>query len=108
MKTSIIGKSVATAEQMANHLLSKNPNPKINIPVLTFCQMYLYVGALEGVSGDLEFCRSCWETNYFSFTGTVVPEQNNFCGHGTTSSTNKGSYFSDEATGILVQIQHAK
>lgn len=108
MKTSIIGKSVATAEQMANHLLSKNPNPKINIPVLTFCQMYLYLGALEGVRGDLEFCRSCWETNYFSFTGTVVPEQNNFCGHGTTSSTNKGSYFSDEATGILVQIQHAK
>ena len=108
MKTSIMGKSVATAEQMSNYLLSKNPNPKIEVPVLTMCKLYLYLGALEGVRGDLEFCRSCWETNYFSFTGTVVPEQNNFCGHGTTSSTNKGSYFSDAATGILVQIQHAK
>lgn len=108
MKTSIMGKSVATAEQMAKYLLSKNPNPKIEVPVLTMCKLYLYLGALEGVRGDLEFCRSCWETNYFSFTGTVVPEQNNFCGHGTTSSTNKGSYFSDAATGILVQIQHAK
>lgn len=108
MKTSIMGKSVATAEQMSKYLLSKNPNPKIEIPALTLCKLYLYLGALEGVRGDLEFCRSCWETNYFSFTGTVVPEQNNFCGHGTTSSTNKGSYFSDAATGILVQIQHAK
>lgn len=106
--TAIMGKSVATAEQMANHLLSKNPNPKIKVPVLTLAQMYLYLGALEGVRGDLEFARSLWETNYFRFTGTVVPEQNNFCGHGTVSAEIKGSYFPDEATGVLVQIQHAK
>lgn len=106
--TAIMGKSIATAEQMANHLLSKNPNPKIKVPVLTLAQMYLYLGALEGVRGDLEFARSLWETNYFRFTGTVVPEQNNFCGHGTVSAEIKGSYFPDEATGVLVQIQHAK
>lgn len=106
--TAIMGKSVATAEQMANHLLSKNPNPKIKVPALTLAQMYLYLGALEGVRGDLEFARSLWETNYFKFTGTVVPEQNNFCGHGTVSAEIKGSYFPDEATGVLVQIQHAK
>ncbi len=106
--TKILGKSIATAEQMATYLLSKNPEPKINIPVLAFCRLFLYMGALEGVRGDLEFARSCWETNHFKFTGTVVPEQNNYCGHGTTSSTNKGSYFPDEATGMLVQIQHAK
>lgn len=106
--TAIMGKSVATAEQMANHLLSKNPNPKIKVPALTLAQMYLCLGALEGVRGDLEFARSLWETNYFKFTGTVVPEQNNFCGHGTVSAEIKGSYFPDEATGVLVQIQHAK
>ena len=106
--TKILGKSIATAEQMATYLLSKNPDPKINIPVLAFCRLFLYMGALEGVRGDLEFARSCWETNHFKFTGTVVPEQNNYCGHGTTSSTNKGSYFPDEATGMLAQIQHAK
>ena len=106
--TPIMGKSEATAEQMAAYLLSKNPEPKIKMPVLTFCQLFIYLGALEGVRGDLEFARSCKETGHFAFNGTVVPEQNNYCGHGTTSSTNKGSYFPDEATGILVQIQHAK
>ena len=59
MKTSIMGKSVATAEQMSKYLLSKNSNPKIEIPALTLCKLYLYLGALEGVRGDLEFCRSC-------------------------------------------------
>ena len=53
MKTSIMGKSVATAEQMSKYLLSKNPNPKIEIPALTLCKLYLYLGALEGVRGDL-------------------------------------------------------
>lgn len=108
MGTMILGKHIATAEQMAKHLLAKNPEPKIGMPAEDFCRLFLYLGAVEGVRGDLEFARSCWETNYFRFTGTVVPEQNNYCGHGTTSSTNKGSYFPDAATGILVQIQHAK
>lgn len=106
--TKILGKRVATAEQMAAYLLSKNPNPKINMEPVAFCRLFLYMGALEGVRGDLEFARSCWETGNFSYTGTVVPEQNNYCGHGTTSATNKGSYFPDEATGILVQMQHSK
>lgn len=107
-KTLILGKSVATAQQMAQHLLSKNPDPKIGMPAEDFCRLFLYLGAIEGVRGDLEFARACWETNYFKFTGTVVPEQNNYCGHGTVSAEVKGSYFPDEATGILVQIQHAK
>lgn len=106
--TPILGKSVATAEQMAAYLLSKNPEPKINMEPVAFCRLFLYLGALEGVRGDLEFARSCWETNHFKYGGTVTPDQNNYSGHGTTSSTNKGSYFPDEATGILVQVQHAK
>lgn len=106
--TKIIGKAVATAEQMAAYLLSKNPEPKINMEPVAFCRLFLYLGALEGVRGDLEFARSCLETNHFAFTGTVVPEQNNYCGHGTVSAAERGTYFPDEATGILVQIQHAK
>lgn len=106
--TAIMGKSVATAEQMANHLLSKNPSPKIAISALHLAKLFLLIGEIEGVRGDLEFARSCWETAYFKFGGTVTPDQKNFCGHGTTSSTNKGSYFPDEFYSILVQIQHAK
>ena len=106
--TKILGKSVATAEQMAAFLLSKNPNPKINIPVETFCRLFLYMGALEGVRGDLSFIQSCKETGYFAFNGTVKPEQNNYAGLGTTDVNTPGAYFPDEATGILAQIQHAK
>lgn len=106
--TKILGKSVATAEQMAAFLLSKNPNPKINIPVETFCRLFLYMGALEGVRGDLSFIQSCKETGYFAFNGTVKSEQNNYAGLGTTDANTPGAYFADEATGILAQIQHAK
>lgn len=107
-KTPILGKAVATAQQMAAYLLSVNPKPKINIPVETFCRLYLYMGALEGVRGDILFAQSCKETGNFKFKGTVKPEQNNYAGLGTTDVNTPGAYFPDEATGILAQAQHAK
>ena len=106
--TMIMGKSIATAEQMANYVLSKNPNPLIEIPILALAKLYLIAGEIEGVRGDLEFARSCHETGNYGFEGTVTPDQKNFCGHGTTSATNKGSYFPDEFYSVLVQVQHAK
>lgn len=104
----ILGKSVATAEQMAAYLLSKNPNPKINMEPVAFCRLYLYIGALEGVRGDVMFAQSCKETGNFKYTGTVKPEQNNYAGLGTINTDTLGAYFPDEATGILAQAQHAK
>lgn len=107
-KTPILGKAVATAEQMAAYLLAKNPNPSINIPAINLCRLYLYIGALEGVRGDLLFAQSCKETGNFKFTGTVKPNQNNYAGLGTTDANTPGATFPDEATGILAQAQHAK
>ena len=106
--TKILGKAVATAEQMAAYLLTKNPEPKIDMPVLAFCRLFLYIGALEGVRGDVLFAQSCKETGFFKFKGTVSADQNNYAGLGTTNATTKGAYFPDEATGILAQAQHAK
>lgn len=106
--TPILGKSEATAEQMAAYLLSKNPNPKINMDITAFCRLYLYLGALCGVRGDLAFAQTCKETGNLAFTGTVTPDQNNFAGLGTLNADTKGAYFPDEATGILAQLQHAK
>lgn len=107
-KISILGKPVATAEQMSAYLLSVNPNPSINMPVIKFCRLFLYMGALEGVRGDLLFAQSCKETGNFKFKGTVKPEQNNYAGLGTTDVNTPGATFPDEATGILAQAQHAK
>lgn len=106
--TKILGVAQATAEQMAAYLLSKNSAPKINMPVLDFCRLFLLVGAKEGVRGDGLFAQSCWETNHFRFTGTVTPDQNNYAGLGTVNAQTKGAYFVDEATGILAQAQHAR
>ena len=104
----ILGRAEATAEQMAAYLLSKNKNPRISMPVLDFCKLYLSEGEKEGVRGDGLFAMSCKETGFFKFTGTVTPDQNNFSGLGTVSATVKGAYFPDAATGILAQAQHAK
>lgn len=107
-KTPILGKSVATAEQMAAFMLSKNPDPKIKMDPVAFCRLFLYMAAVEGVRGDLLFAQSCKETGYFKYGGTVTEDQNNYAGLGTTDASTKGAYFPDEATGILAQAQHAK
>lgn len=106
--TKILGKAEATAEQMAAYLLSVNPTPKIFMPVIDFCRLFITEAAKEGVRGDGLFAQSCWETNHFRYTGTVTPDQNNYAGIGTLNAGTKGAYFKDEAEGILAQAQHAK
>lgn len=106
--TKIMGNAVATAAQMAAYLLSVNPYPKIEMPVVQFCQLYLDMAAKEGVRGDALFAQSCHETGNFKFPGTVTPDQNNYSGLGTLNATTKGAYFACEADGILAQAQHAK
>lgn len=106
--TKILERAEATSKQMAEYLLSQNPNPQINIPVVDFCQLFLDVAAKEGVRGDALFSQSCWETNNFRYTGTVSADQNNYAGLGTVNAETKGAYFATEAEGILAQAQHAK
>lgn len=106
--TAILGQAVATAEQMATYLLSANASPKIKMPVKEFCQLFLTEAAKEGVRGDILFAQSLKETGNFKFKGTVKPEQNNYAGLGTTDVNTPGASFSDEATGIRAQAQHAK
>lgn len=107
--TLIMGKSVATAEQMSKYLLSKNPNPKFsrNISVLEFCQLFLDIPAKEGVRGDLLFTQSCKETGNFKYGGDVKYAQNNFAGIGATGGVPGCSFVTIEI-GILAQAQHAK
>lgn len=106
--TKILGKAEATAKQMAAYLLSKNSCPRINMPVVDFCQLFIDEAAKEGIRGDGLFAQSCWETNNFKYTGTVSADQNNYAGLGTVNTETKGAYFATEAEGILAQAQHAK
>jgi hypothetical protein len=108
--TKILGKSVATAEQMAKYLLSVNKHPKFSreISALEFCQLFIDVCAKEGVRGDIAFAQSCKETGNFSYTGDVKYNQNNFAGIGATGGGEPGCVFETIEIGILAQAQHLK
>lgn len=104
----IIGKSECTASQMAEYLISKNPNAKSW--ALEYAQLYLEEGEAEGVRGDGAWIQSCKETGNFKFTGgtAVTFDQNNFCGLGVTRKGLKGHSFETPRLGIRAQIQHLK
>lgn len=103
----IMGKAVATAEQMREYIKAKNPAVKQS--VLDMVPLYLSEGEAEGVRGDVAFAQSCLETGNFGFSGSAVTlEQNNFCGMGVTSNGKKGNSFESPQLGIRAQVQHLK
>ncbi len=108
--TPIMGESEATARQLERYLLSKNPNPKINISVKEFVQLWIEEGEREGVRGDLAFAQACHETGYFKYGGIVEPHQNNYGGIGALNgnATGEAATFETPQEGIRASIQHLK
>lgn len=105
--TKIMGKAVASVEQMREYV--RKANPSVNQSVLDMVPMYLSEGEAEGVRGDVAFAQSCLETGNFGFSGSAVTlEQNNFCGMGVTSNGKKGNSFESPQLGIRAQVQHLK
>jgi len=108
--TPIMGESVLTAEQLAAFLLSRNPNPRINVTALELAQYFIAEGNKEGVRGDIAFCQAIHETGWFRFGGQVLPEQNNFAGIGAinNSPVGAGAWFDTPEIGVRAQIHHLK
>ncbi len=105
--TAIMGKAVATADQMKAYLKKKNPS--VPQSVLDMIPLYLSEGEAEGVRGDIAFAQSCLETGNFTFSGSAVTlPQNNFCGLGVTQRGRVGLSFDTPQLGIRAQIQHLK
>ena len=105
--TAIMGKPVATAEQMKSYLKKKNPS--VEQSVLDMLPLYLSEGEAEGVRGDIAFAQSCLETGNFAFSGSAVTlSQNNFCGLGVTQRGKMGLSFDTPQLGIRAQVQHLK
>jgi N-acetylmuramoyl-L-alanine amidase len=100
-KTPIMGTQAATADAMI--LFAAKVNPSFNGDI---ARQFLSVGARYGVRGDIAFCQSIHETNWFRFGGDVKPEQNNFAGIGATGGGNPGASFATIAEGVTAQIQH--
>ncbi|MBQ6976188.1 MAG: tetratricopeptide repeat protein [Selenomonadaceae bacterium] len=102
----IFGEPVATQEQMVKFILLRNPNPKINCTVEELVRYYYEEGAVEGIRPDIAICQAIKETGTWNYGGDVTPDQNNFCGLGTTGGGVKGGYFATPQIGVRAQIQH--
>jgi mannosyl-glycoprotein endo-beta-N-acetylglucosaminidase len=71
-------------------------------------ELYLVEAGHEGVNHDIAFSQMCLETGFLTYTGTVKPQQNNFCGLGTTSKNCRGEVFENRQNGVRAHIQHLK
>ena len=103
---SIIGTPLASQEQCVKYLLSVNPNPDISVSPEELVSYYYEEGLREGIRPDVAFAQALKETGFFRYGGTVTPDQNNYCGLGTTSATVKGAYFATPQMGVRAHIQH--
>lgn len=103
----IMGRTQANELQMITFAKKNNPSFDTSL-----AKIFIAVGEKYGVRGDMAFCQSILETNWFTFKkpdGTpsdVSPNQNNFAGIGATGSGVAGNSFSTPTQGVTAQIQH--
>ena len=102
----ILGQAMATPQQCVQYLLRVNPTPALSVSPQELVSYYYEEGAREGIRPDVAFAQALKETGYFRYGGTVTPDQNNYCGLGTTSSLVKGMYFPSARLGVRAHIQH--
>ena len=102
----ILGGPMATEEQCVNYLLKINPSPNISVTPEELVSYYYEEATKEGVRPDVAFAQALHETGNFSYGGTVTPDQNNYCGLGTTSDYVQGGYFPSAQIGVRAHIQH--
>ena len=102
----LFGEAVATQAQMVNFINKRNPNPKINCTVEELVALYYVEGGREGIRPDIALCQAIKETATWAYGGDVIPEQNNYCGLGTTGGGVKGEFFATPQLGVRAHIQH--
>src|SRR5699024_492333 len=82
------------------------PDLKLTCSAEEIVDLYWQEASREGVRQDLAFAQALVETGFFRFGGDVKPEQNNFCGLGTTGGGVKGAHFKTPEIGVRAHIQH--
>ena len=102
----IMGEPKATQEQMVNYINKRNPAPKLNCTVKQLVHLYYVEGGREGIRPDIALCQAIKETGVWGYGGDVIPEQNNYCGLGTTGGGVKGEFFATPQLGVRAHIQH--
>ena len=108
-KTSIIGNTTKSAQELANYFNSKAafPTSFYGMSAVEFANIYIEECKTEGVRPEVAFAQMCLETGYLQYGGDVKREQFNFAGIGATGGV-PGNSFADVRTGIRAQVQHLK
>jgi len=104
----IMGTSTLSAEAMAAHLRSANPNVTEEY-ALQMANAYLTYGAYYGIRGDIAFFQAMLETGNLKFGGEVDASYNNFCGmkaHGDTEDKYEYVKFATLEEGVEAHLQH--
>ena len=104
--TTILGTAEVSKDQMVRFITANNPHPKLNCTVEELVNYYYEEGTAEGVRPDIALCQALLETGFFAYGGDVIPEQNNYCGLGTTGTIGGGCYFLTPRQGARAHIQH--
>ncbi len=102
----IFGEPVANRGQMINFINKRNSAPKLNCSVEELVNFYYEEAGRENIRADIALCQAIKETGTWNYGGDVVPEQNNYCGLGTTGGGVKGAYFDTPQIGARAHIQH--
>lgn len=103
---SIKGPAYATQAQMVDFIKRNNPHPKLNCSVEELVGYYYEEAGREGLRPDIVLCQAIKETGFFGYGGDVIPEQNNYCGLGTTGGGVKGAFFETPQLGVRAHVQH--
>jgi len=102
----IAGKGEVTKDQATAFIKIYNNKLPIAATPGQIVDYYYREAGREGIKWDIALCQALLETGFFTFGGTVVPEQNNYCGLGTTNATTRGVYFFTPLEGVRAHIQH--
>lgn len=102
----IAGEAEVTKDQATAFIKIYNNNLPIAATPGQIVDYYYREAGREGIKWDMALCQALLETGFFNFGGTVVPEQNNYCGLGTTNATTRGVYFLTPLEGVRAHIQH--
>jgi len=103
----ILGAGVVSREQALKYLRKTSSGQvRLNCSLEDIVDYYYEEAEREGVRPDLALCQAIIETGRFCFMGTVRPDQNNFCGLGSTDDGVHGAKFSTAREGVRAHIQH--
>lgn len=130
----ILGNAYLTADQLNSWMAGETPrliakaaaNGQQFKAIPDLADLYIRIGAEYGIRGDLAFCQAAKETGYWQFTGSVQPQQNNYCGLWATGSPltgqeslngsdpnqvhfeagMHGAFFASPEAGVEAHIQH--